>query len=86
MRRHVSMLSFVVGVGLVCTISAQQAAPTQGRQGGGGRGGGGGTGAARASAAALVLDVNWVRPASQTGQTKVVQENIGGADLELKQY
>jgi hypothetical protein len=86
MRRHVSMLSCVVGVGLVCTISAQQGAPAQGRQGGGARGGGGGTGAARASVAALVLDVNWVRPASQTGQTKVVQENIGGTDLELKQY
>ena len=25
----------------------------------------------------MVFDVNFVRPASQTGQTKVVQENVG---------
>jgi hypothetical protein len=64
---------------MICSVAAQQAAPAQGR-------GGGGTGAARASAAPLFLDVNWVRPSSQTGQTKVVQENIGNRDLELKQY
>ena len=85
MRRHLPIIGFIVGVGLVCGLSAQQAAP-QGRQGGGGGRGGGGTGAARASAAPLFLDVNWVRPASQTGQIKVVQENIGDANLELRQY
>ncbi|HEY5618299.1 MAG TPA: hypothetical protein VIK60_10155 [Vicinamibacterales bacterium] len=85
MRRHFSIASVIVGVGMICSLSAQQAAPAQGRQGGGGRGGGG-TGAARASAAALFFDVNWVRPASQTGQTKVVQENIGDVNVELKQY
>lgn len=85
MRRHLPVIGFIVAVGLVCGLSAQQAAP-QGRQGGGGGRGGGGTGAARASAAPVFLDVNWVRPASQTGQTKVVQENIGDANLELKQY
>lgn len=85
MRRHLPVIGFIVGVGLVCGLSAQQAAP-QGRQGGAGGRGGGGTGAPRASAAPLFLDVNWVRPASQTGQTKVVQENIGDPNLELRQY
>jgi hypothetical protein len=85
MRRQISFTGFVVALGVVCTLSAQQPARGQTGQGGGGRGGGG-TGAARASVAALFLDVNWVRPASQTGQTKVVQENIGDPNLELKQY
>jgi hypothetical protein len=71
---------------MIVTLSAQQAAPAQGRQGGAGSGGGGGTGAPRASAAPLFLDVNFVRPPSQTGQTKVVQENIADANIELKQY
>jgi hypothetical protein len=83
MRRQISIAGFVVALSVVCTLSAQQ--PARG-QGGGGRGGGGGTGAARASVAALFLDLNWVRPASQTGQTKVVQENISDPNLELKQY
>lgn len=84
MHRYVSITStvgFLVALGMICTVSAQQPAPAQGRQGGGG-----GTAAARASAMPLFLDVNWVRPASQTAQTKVVPENIGNADLELKQY
>jgi hypothetical protein len=68
---------------MICSVTAPQAAPAQGGQGGGR---GGGTGAARASTARLFLDVEWVRPASQTGQAKVVQENIGNADLEFKQY
>ena len=34
----------------------------------------------------MFFDVNFVRPASQTGQTKVVQDNIGDPNLELKQY
>ncbi len=80
MRRHLSIASVIIGFGMICSLSAQQAAPAQGRQGGGG------TGAARASAASLFFDVNWVRPPSQTGQTKLVQENIGDANLELKQY
>ena len=66
--------ALVAAAAMVCSVSAQQ-------------GGGGGTGgAARASAASLVLDATWVRPASQTGQTKVVQENIGDANLQLRQY
>lgn len=88
MPRHRSTMpaiGLVLALGMVSILSAQQAAPAQGRQGGG-RGGGGGTGAARASTAPLFLDVSWVRPPSQTGQTKVVQENIGDPNLELKQY
>lgn len=73
----------VAAAAMVCSVSAQQGAAAQGRQGGGG---GGGTGAARASAAPLFLDATWVRPGSQTGQTKVVQENVGDANLELRQY
>lgn len=84
-----SIVGFLVALGVICTVSAQQPAPAQGRQGGqaqGRGGGGGGTGAARASALPVFFDVNFVRPPSQTGQTKVVQENIANADLELKQY
>jgi hypothetical protein len=83
MHRSVSISSavgFLVALGMISTVSAQQAAPAQGRQGGGG------TGAARAAAAALILDMKLVRPPSQTGQTKVVQENMGDPNLELKQY
>ena len=50
----------------ICTILGPQPADAQGRQG---RGGGE---AARASALPMFFDVNFVRPASQTGQTKVV--------------
>jgi len=75
-----STVGFLVGFGTICTILAQQPAATQGRQG---RGGGATEGA---SAPSMVLDVKFVRPASQTGQTKVVQENIGDPNLELKQY
>ena len=42
--------------------------------------------AQQASAPPMIFDVNFVRPASQTGQTKVVQDNIGDRNLELKQY
>src|SRR5688572_12678300 len=88
MHRYVSIKStvgFLIALGMICSVSAQQPAPAQGGPGQG-RGGGGGTGAPRASAMPLFLDANWVRPASQTGQTKVVQENIGDPNLELKQY
>jgi hypothetical protein len=85
MHRHVTIESTVgclLVLGMICAVSAQQpaaapAGPAQGR---------GGTGAARASASPLFFDVNFVRPASQTGQTKVVQENVGDSNLELKQY
>jgi hypothetical protein len=84
MHRHrvTWFVGFVVVLGMIGGASAQQPA-AQGRQGG--RGGGGGEGA-RASALPLFFDVNFVRPSSQTGQTKVVQENIGDKNLELRQY
>jgi hypothetical protein len=75
-------LGLLVVFGTVCSVSAQQAAPVEGRQGRGR----GGAEAARASTVPLFFDVNFVRPPSQTGQTKVVQENIGDQNLELKQY
>ena len=87
MHRHTiaSMIGSLVVLGVIAGVSAQE--PAQGRQGGQGRGGGGGgAGAARAAALTMVFDVNFVRPASQTGQTKVVQENIGDPNLDLKQY
>jgi len=77
-----SVCGFFLVVAIICSVSAQGLA--QERQGGQGRGGG--QGAARASALPLFFDVNFVRPPSQTGQTKVVQENIGDPNLELKQY
>src|SRR5687768_8720385 len=83
MHRHItvtSVVGLVVVLGLIVSVSAQQPAPAQGRQGGGG------TGAARASALPMLFDVSFVRPASQTGQTKFVQDNIGDPNLELKQY
>ena len=78
-------LGLLIALGMICAVSAQQPATAQGGQAQG-RGGGGGTGLARASALPMFLDVNWVRPPSQTGQTKVVQDNIADPNLELKQY
>ena len=79
MLRHVSVRSFVgflVALGMVCAMSAHQQAHAQG----------GGTGGASVAVPQLFFDVNWKRPPSQDGQTKVVQENIGDANLELMQY
>ena len=56
---------------------------------GGGRGGAnaaGGGEALRASTAPLVFKVDWVRPASQTGQTAMVQENVADPNVEIKWY
>jgi hypothetical protein len=52
----------------------------EGRQGGGGQEG------PRVVTAALVVDMQLKRRPSQTGQTKVVQDNIVDPNLELKQY
>jgi hypothetical protein len=82
MQRHRS-LAWTLGILGVAGIIWSAPLHGQGRQGGRG---GGGAGAARASTAPLFLDVNWVQPPSQTGQTKVVQENIGDSNLELRQY
>lgn len=81
-----STVGFAVALAIVCTASvfAQQPAQEQGR---GARGQGrGGTGAARASAAPPFFKVEWVRPASQTGQVPVVQENVADPNVELKGY
>ena len=82
-----SSVGFLAALGMVGVVFAQQPAGAQGRQGGRGaageRGGAEGTGA---STLPMLFDVNFVRPASQTGQTKVVQDNIGDRNLELKQY
>jgi len=83
MQRHLRAASIVGTLVALCfaSVSAQQPAP--GRQG---QGRGGGGTAARASSSPLFFDANFVRPAGQTGQTKVVQDNIGDPNLELKQY
>jgi hypothetical protein len=93
MRRLVSIttaVAFLVAFGIASASYAQAAA--QGRQGGGAaRGGGGGGGrragrCARAVTAALVVDMQLKMPPSQTGQSKVVQDNLVDPNLELKQY
>lgn len=80
-----STVGFLVVLGMIGGVSAQQPAPARGRQGGQAQGRGG-TEAARTSALPMFFDVKFVRPASQTGQTKVVQENIADPNIELKQY
>jgi hypothetical protein len=90
MRRLVSIttaVAFLVTFGIASASYAQAAA--QGRQGGGaarGGGGGGGQEGARAVTAALIVDMQLKMPPSQTGQTKVVQDNLVDPNLELKQY
>lgn len=63
-------------------VFAQQPAQGPGR----GARGQGGTGAARASAAPPFFKVEWVRPANQTGQVPVVQENVADPNVEIKWY
>jgi len=88
MQRHASITSaapFMGALAIIGIVLAQPVphaqAPPEGRAQGRG-----GTGAARASTLPLFFDVGFVRPPSQTGQTKVVQDNIRNPDLELKQY
>lgn len=77
-----SAVGFLVALGMIATVSAQQ--PAQG-----GRGGGGGQGAPKPAAApaALVMNVTF-QPAvaGKTEQVAFVQANIANADIELKQY
>ncbi len=81
-RCMTSAVGFLVALGMIATVSAQQAAQ-------GGRGGGGGQGAARPAPvpAALVMNVTF-QPAvpGKTEQVAFVQANIANADIELKQY
>src|SRR5262245_32907493 len=90
MTRRLTIGSILAGVVVLCAIvvSAQQSSTPQGRQGrqGGEGQGRGGASAARASALPMLFGVNFGRPPSQTGQTKVVQENIGEANVELRKY
>lgn len=74
-----SIVGFFVVLGMVCALSALQPVQAQGR-------GGGGTAGASVPGLPMFFDVDWTQPASQDGQTKVVQENIGDANLELMQY
>lgn len=95
-----STVGMVAVLGLVCGALAfgQQEPQAQGggrggRGGGagagvqgGGAGRGGGGGALRASTAPLIFKVTWVRPANQTGQTAIVQENVAESNVEVKWY
>src|SRR5437879_4449684 len=75
-----SMAGLVLAMGMVCGgwLFAQQRGAAQAQQGGGE--------GPRASSAPPVLKVEWVRPASQTGQVPIVQENIADPNLQLKEY
>jgi hypothetical protein len=75
----VTAVGLLVAVGTLGTLSAQGRQEGQEERRGG-------TGAPRASVTTMILDASFVRPASQTGQTKLVQDNIGDPNLELKQY
>ena len=81
-RCMTSAVGFLVALGMIATVSAQQ--PAQG-----GRGGGGGQGAPKPAAvpAASVLNVTF-QPAvpGKTEQVAFVQANIANSDIELKQY
>jgi hypothetical protein len=70
----------LLAMGMVCSglLFAQQRGAAQAPQGGGE--------AARASSAPPIFKVEWVRPASQTAQVPVVQENIADPNLQLKEY
>jgi hypothetical protein len=76
-----SAVGFLVALGMIATVTAQQ--PAQGGRGGGGQG------AARPAPvpAALVMDVKF-QPAvaGKTEQLPFVQGNVGNPDIELKQY
>ena len=80
MKRLTSAVGFLVALGMIATMSAQQ--PAQGGRGGGGQ-------AARPAPvpAALVMDVKF-QPAvpGKTEQVAFVQGNVANPDIELKQY
>jgi hypothetical protein len=83
----------LVALVLICSALALAQAPEGQAQGQGGRGGaaaqgggGGRGGQQRAATAELVFKVDWVRPASQTGQVPIVQENVADPNVEVKWY
>jgi len=69
----------VLGMTLVASVQTAGGAQRGGREGGAQEG-------PRVVTAALVVDMQLKMPPSQTGQTKVVQDNIVDPNLELKQY
>ena len=77
-RCTTSAVGFLVALGMIATVSAQQ--PAQG-------GRGGGQGAAAVPPATLVMNVTF-QPAvpGKTEQLPFVQANVANADIELKQY
>jgi hypothetical protein len=90
--RMIAVLSLLSG-----TLAFAQPAPQAPGQGRGGRGGaagaqaaeggrGGRGGVQRASTAPLLFQVDWVRPASQTGQTAMAQGNVADPNVEVKWY
>jgi hypothetical protein len=76
MRRISTRLTVGTMVAMACIGAGVAATQAQG----------GGGGAERRGAAPMFLDVNWTRPADQTGQTMAVQANVGDPNLELVQY
>ena len=84
MKRYLtSAVGFLVALGMIAALSAQQ--PAQGGRGGAG----GGQGAARPAPvpAALVMNVTFQPAAAgKTEQLPFVQANIANPDIELKQY
>jgi len=69
----------VLGMTLVASVQTAGGAQRGGREGGAQEG-------PRGVTAALVVDMQLKMPPNQTGQTKVVQDNIVDPNLELKQY
>jgi hypothetical protein len=78
-RCMTSAVGFLVALGMIVTVSAQQ--PAQGGRGGGG------AAAPRPAPATLVMEVKF-QPAvaGKTEQLPFVQGNIANPDIELKQY
>lgn len=87
-----SIASFLAVVGMVCSpLALAQQTPQQqeqGQTGTGQRGRAGGAGQARPGdvVAPLFLKVEWLRPATQTAQVPMVQENIADPNVEVKWY
>ena len=98
MLRCISMKSsagFLAVLGMVCSSFAfAQQTPQQQQEGQTGAGQRGPMGEARGAGQArpgevvapLFLKVDWVRPATQTGQVPMIQENIVDPNVEVKWY
>ena len=82
-----SSVGFLAAMAMVCCalVFAPQSAKAQ-EKGAGPAGGGAGQARPGATVAPLFLKVEWVRPASQTAQVPVVQENIVDSNVQMKLY